>query len=57
MSDQSIAAIARELAKAMVIRARTRLPDDQKVVLALQTQLVAEFFAEEKSDTESLVLN
>lgn len=57
MTDQSIAAIARELAKAMMTRARTRLPDDQKVVLALQTQLVAEFLDEKKSDAESLVLN
>lgn len=46
MSDQTIAAIARELAHAMLTRARTRLPDDQKAVLALQTQLVAEVAAE-----------
>lgn len=57
MSDQSIAAIARELAKAMMTRARTRLPEDQKVVLALQTQLVAEFWAEKEIDEASLVLN
>lgn len=57
MSDHSMAAIARELAKAMMTRAKTRLADDQKVVLALQTQLVAEFLEEKKSDAESLILN
>jgi len=57
MSDASISAIARDLAKAMIIRARTRSADDGKVVLALQTQLVAEFLDEKKSDAESLVLN
>jgi hypothetical protein len=46
MSDHSVAAIARELAKAMIARAKTRSADDQKVVLALQTQLVAEIAAE-----------
>jgi hypothetical protein len=46
MSDHSVAAIARELAKAMMTRAKTRSADDQKVVLALQTQLVAEIAAE-----------
>jgi hypothetical protein len=57
MSDQTVAAIARELAKAMMARARSRTADDQKVVLALQTQLVAEFLDEEKSNAESPVLN
>jgi hypothetical protein len=57
MSDASIAVIARDLAKAMIVRARTRSADDMKVVLMLQTQLVAEFLEEKKSDTESLVLN
>lgn len=46
MSDQSIAAIARELAGAMLDRARTRSADDQKKVLFLQTQLVQECAAE-----------
>ena len=46
MSDQSVAAIARELAKAMMTRARTRLPEDQKTVLLLQTELCAEVAAE-----------
>jgi hypothetical protein len=46
MSDQSIAAIARPLAKALLDRARTRLADDQKAVLSLQTQLVQEYLAE-----------
>ncbi len=57
MSDQTIAAIARDLAKAMVVRARSRLADDQKVVLDLQTKLVAEVFAEQESASESLILN
>jgi hypothetical protein len=57
MSDQSVAAVARQLAKAMVTRAKTRLPDDQKVVLALQTQLVAEIIAEQEIELASLVLN
>jgi hypothetical protein len=46
MSDQSVAAIARELAKAMMERARSRSPDIQKTVLSLQTQLVQECAAE-----------
>jgi hypothetical protein len=41
MSDETIASIGRQLADAMVTRARTRLPDDQKKVLDLQTQLCA----------------
>lgn len=57
MSDASIAAIARDLAKAMITRAKTRQPDDLKVVLDLQTQLVAEFMNEKESASESLVLN
>lgn len=57
MSDQTIAAIARDLAKAMMARAKSRSAEDQKVVLALQTQLVAELLEENKSDAESLVLN
>lgn len=46
MSAQTVAAIARELVKAMQKRARTRAPEDLKVVLDLQTQLAAEVFAE-----------
>jgi hypothetical protein len=46
MSDQSVATIARELAKAMITRARTRLQEDQKTVLLLQTELCAEVAAE-----------
>jgi hypothetical protein len=46
MSDESVAAIARELAKALLKRAHTRHPEDQRQVLALQTQLVAEVAAE-----------
>lgn len=57
MSDASIAVIARDLAKAMIVRAKTRSADDAKVVCALQTQLVAEFLDEKKNDAESLVLN
>lgn len=57
MSEASMAALARDLAKAMVARARTRSVEDTKVVLDLQTQLVAEYFCEKKTDAESLVLN
>lgn len=46
MSDSSVAAIARKLAEAMVTRARTRLAEDQRVVLELQTELVQEVYAE-----------
>jgi hypothetical protein len=46
MSDQSVAAIARDLAKAMITRARSRLPEDQKAVLLLQTELCAEVASE-----------
>lgn len=46
MSDTSIAVIARKLANAMLTRAKTRQPDDLKVVLDLQTQLVQEFLSE-----------
>jgi len=52
MSDQSIAAIARQLAEAMLERARTRLADDQKKVLLLQTQLVQECATEFESVAE-----
>ena len=46
MSDQSVAALARKLVEAMEVRARTRTPEDLKVVLDLQTQLAAEVRAE-----------
>lgn len=49
MSDSSIANIARELAKAMVARAKSRSAEDQKVVLDLQAQLVQEFFNEKEN--------
>ena len=52
MSDQSIAALARKLAGAMLDRARTRSADDQKKVLFLQTQLVQECAAEIESLAE-----
>ncbi len=39
MSDQVIAEIARRLVVAMNARARTRLPEDLKVLLAVQTEL------------------
>jgi hypothetical protein len=54
MSDQSVATIARDLVKAMQVRARSRLPEDMQIVLALQTQLAAEVRAEEtKTDFSS----
>lgn len=46
MSDQSIANIARDLAKAMVQRARSRSVEDNKLVLQAQTDLCAEYAAE-----------
>lgn len=47
MSDQSIAAIARNLADALLRRARSRSDEDKKDVLRLQTELVAEAVCEE----------
>lgn len=46
MSDQSIAAIARVLADALVARGHSRSAEDQQRVAALQTELVAEVRAE-----------
>jgi hypothetical protein len=39
MSDETIAPIARELANAMLMRARTRSAEDSRRVLELQTAL------------------
>ena len=47
MRDIEIALIARQLAKALMTRARTRLAEDQKIVLELQTQLCQEVLKEE----------
>lgn len=52
MSDEHIAMIARELASAMVTRARTRLAEDQKKVLELQTSLCVAV-REEKEKTNA----
>lgn len=57
MSDQTVAAIARDLAKAMVARSKSWSVDDQKAVLALKTQLVQEISDEKKTDIPSLTLN
>lgn len=46
MSDESVAAIARELSKALLARAKTRHPDEDKLVRCLQSQLVQEVGAE-----------
>ena len=46
MSDQAIAAIARDLAKALMLRARTRSSEDQEKVAELMTALCAECNAE-----------
>jgi hypothetical protein len=40
MSDQEIATIARELARALKKRAHDRQPEDLKIVLELQWRLV-----------------
>jgi hypothetical protein len=51
MSDGVIAAIGRDLAVALSRRARSRSTEDQKLVLALQTELCAAVFGEtENSD-------
>jgi hypothetical protein len=47
MSDQSIAAIARNLADALLNRARSRSDEDKKAVLRLQMELVNEAVGEE----------
>lgn len=52
MSDQVIAEIARDLARALIARARTRSAEDQKAVLGLQTQLCAEVAAEIETSAE-----
>lgn len=52
MSDKYIATIARKLAEAMMTRARTRLAEDQKLVLELQTQLCRAVY-EEKDEEEA----
>lgn len=57
MSDETVAAIARDLAKALLARAKSRSADDRKLVLSLQTQLVAEIYEEMKIDQTSLILN
>lgn len=49
MSDETVAAIARNLATALLARAKSRSDVDQKAVLALQTELVAEV----KKDSQS----
>ena len=46
MSDLSVAEIARRLVIAMLTRARTRLPEDMRVVQHLQVELVNEVAAE-----------
>jgi hypothetical protein len=46
MSDQSVAAIARSLAEALAARGHSRSAEDQKLVAALQTELVSECRAE-----------
>lgn len=53
MSDEVIAGIARDLAVALVTRARTRLPEDQKKVLELQTVLCAEVYAETREPNDA----
>lgn len=57
MSDNSIASIARDLAKAMIARAKSRSAEDMKVVLGLQTQLVQEYLHEKENAEGCLVLN
>jgi hypothetical protein len=54
MSDEVIAAIARDLAEAMTLRARTRHADDNKLVLDLQTRLCAAVRAELEQANDDL---
>ena len=46
MTDATVAAIARQLAAALAARARTRSPDDAKLVAQFSTELVREAMAE-----------
>lgn len=54
MSDQSVAVIARNLAHAMMARAKSRSTEDQKLVLALQTELAVEVMTEQNTDQENI---
>lgn len=47
MDDQTMATIARNLASALMARAKTRTDADQKLVLSLQAELCAAVMAEE----------
>jgi hypothetical protein len=55
MSDQTVAAIARDLVKAMQARARSRLAEDDTTVRLLQTQLAQEVMAEASAGDVSSV--
>jgi hypothetical protein len=57
MSDpnQVLADIARNLADALLARAKSRSAEDQKLVLALQTELVAEAKKEPRTGEQSQV--
>src|SRR3954467_14133835 len=59
MDDQTLASIARNLATALMTRAKTRMDADQKQILALQSELCAAVMAEQnecknKSVTETI---
>lgn len=58
MSDADVAAIGRDLARALSQRARTRSAEDGKLVLELQTMLCAAVSQEaEESDQQSVKLD
>jgi hypothetical protein len=46
MSDETLANVARNLAKALITYARDRRDDDRKTIAALQTELCAEYRTE-----------
>jgi hypothetical protein len=48
MCDQIVAGIARELIRAMKARAKSRSPEDLKIVLRLQTELAQAINTEEQ---------
>jgi hypothetical protein len=52
MCDQIVAAIARKLIQAMQLRAKSRSPEDLRVVLRLQTELAHAVHVEEQEARE-----
>jgi hypothetical protein len=57
MSDETIAAIARELAGAMQMRAKSRSPEDMRRVLELQADLCTEVHNETRQAVRAALRN